>query len=133
MYQSGDDWGWEEVQETAQGLIAFKDMNRFKKLCGHREGYRYVEANEEEDIYGEWERYVLNGETKYCGVLIGHKTQGEDEEEENSDNENRGGYHLVDQGHKYYLAFHQWSAFAGWLESHMPEERGMVHKFEVRW
>lgn len=132
-YQTGDYLGWEAVREAARELIDKKDMRRFRILCDYeaKHGYRYVEENEMEDIYDEWQKDVVKGLTRYCGVSIGHKS--EDEEEENWDDENHGGYDLVDRGREYYLAFHQWSAFAGWLESRTPEEQGMVREFEVRW
>ena len=134
----------EEEAPKRSKMIVIKNVDReaIEKLrhdilsCADHEehhGYSCVRENEMGDICGEWDTYVVKGLTRYCGVSIGHKTQGEDEEEENSDDENRGGYDLVDQGRKYYLAFHQWSAFAGWLESRTPEERGMVREFEVRW
>ena len=130
---SGDEGGWWQVREAAQGLIADEDMSRFKKLCRHRDAQRYVEENEEEDIYDEWERYVRRGTTKYCGVSVGHEVQEEYENEcDDSDDEDRLWWDDEDHGgRKYYLAYHQWSAFVAWLELRAPEEQGMVREFWV--
>lgn len=126
-YQSGDDWGWEQVRESAKKLIADEDMKRYMKLGDH-----IVDEDEKEDVYCEWERYVRYGATKYCGVSIGHKTQGEDEDERDWDDEDRGRWDdCEDGGRDFYLAYHQLSAFAEWVRTRTPEEQGMVREFEV--
>ena len=126
-YASGDDGGWEQVRVAAQGLIAVADMQQYIKLADH-----FVSEDEKEDVHGEWERYVRNGATKYCGVSIGHKVQGEDEDECDWDDEDRGLWDdCEDGGRDFYLAFHQLSAFAEWVRTRTPEEQGMVREFEV--
>ena len=124
---SGDEYGWEQVRESAKKLIVDEDMKRYMKLAD-----RFVDDEEKEDVHDEWELYVRNGATKYCGVSIGHKVLGEDEDERGLDDEYRG---LLDDsedgGRDFYLAFHQLSAFAEWVRTRTPEEQGMVREFEV--
>ena len=124
---SGDEFLWEQVRESAKGLIADEDMKRYMKLADC-----FADEDEKEDLHGEWERYVRNGTTKYCGVSIGHKVQGEDEDERGWDNEDRGWWDdREDGGCDFYLTYHQLSAFAEWVRTRMSEEQGMVHEFEV--
>jgi len=115
------------VRESAKKLIVDEDMKRYMNLTD-----RFANEVEKEDVYGEWEKYVRNGATKYCGVSIGHKVQGEDEDERGLDDDYRRLWDdCEDGGRDFYLAFHQLTAFAEWVRTRTPEEQGMVREFEM--
>ena len=126
-HESGDHGEWEEVQVAAQGLIKERDMQLFLKLCQHEKGGRYVDSNEEEDIFGEWDGCVKRGTTKYCAVSVGMI----DAEESEVNEEDRLLFEEGGTGQRYYAAYHQWHAFAAWLETRTAKEQGMVREFKV--
>jgi len=126
-HESSDHEEWEEVQVAAKELIKERDMKLFLKLCQHEKGRRFVDSNEEEDIFGEWDGYVKRGTTKYCAVSVG--MIGAEEYEANE--ENRLFFEEGRAGQRYYAAYQQWHAFTTWLETRTAEEQGMVREFEV--
>jgi len=119
-HASGDELGWEDVRDSAKRLIDKEDMKQYLKLDDD-----FADEEEKDDVHGEWELYVRRGATKYCGVSVGHKVQGEDEGDRTLWDEDDDG------GRDFFLAYHQLSAFAAWVKTRTLEEQGMVQEFEV--
>ena len=119
--------GWGTAIQLLHELATEKDVKRLNAYCKNNKYDKYLEDDDLE-IQETWSR-AFRGELLYyliCYGISGHE-EWEPEAEEP--------YYLLDRdedntGYEYYLAYHQWNTFQGWLANH-SKTRENVNQFEV--
>jgi len=121
-YYSGNRLGWQRVIVAANTLLTGKDMRRFMMNC-RREDLRAFVEESDMDLYTVW-KGVLRGPIEYCTIRTGVGSSL------NNDDVLAGYVNHEDPGRRFYLALHQWQAYASWLSFH-PDEAAAYRGFEV--
>ena len=121
-YYSGDRLEWQRVIAAANSLLTGKDMRRFRTYC-HREDLRAFLEESDMDLYTAW-KAVLRGPIEYCTIRTGVVSSL------NIEDVPAGYVNHEDPGRHFYLALHQWQAYASWLSFH-PDESAAYRRFEV--
>jgi len=121
-YYSGDRLEWQRVIAAANSLLTGKDMRRFRTYC-HREDLRAFLEESDMDLYTAW-KAVLRGPIEYCTIRTGVGSSL------NIEDVPAGYVNHEDPGRRFYLALHQWQAYASWLSFH-PDEAAAYRRFEV--
>jgi hypothetical protein len=121
-YYSGNRLGWQRVIVAANTLLTGKDMRRFMMNC-RREDLRAFFEESDMDLYTVW-KGVLRGPIEYCTIRTGVGSSL------NNDDVLAGYVNHEDPGRRFYLALHQWQAYASWLSFH-PDEAAAYRGFEV--
>ena len=107
--------GWGTAIQLVHGLATEKDVKRLSAYCENSRYDKYL-GNDNSEIYETWIR-AFQGENIYYliryGISVHEDWEPEEEEsfycfERDEDN----------TGYEYYLAYHQWNAFQGWLANH---------------
>ena len=119
--------GWRTAIQLLRELATEKDVKRLNAYCEDSRYNKYL-GGDDSEIYETWIR-AFRGENLY--YLISYGISGhEDWEPEEED----PFYHFKRDGDntrfKYYLTYHQWNAFQGWLTNH-PAARENFHQFKV--
>jgi hypothetical protein len=97
-------------------------MRRFMMNC-RREDLREFFEECDMDLYTVW-KAVLRGPIEYCTIRTGVGSSL------NNDEVLAGYVNHEDPGRRFYLALHQWQAYATWLSFH-PDEAAAYRRFEV--
>jgi hypothetical protein len=121
-YYSGNRLAWQRVIDAANTLLTGKDMVRFMMNC-RREDLREFFDESDMDLYTTW-KAVLRGPIEYCTIRTGVGSSL------NNDDVLAGYVNQEDPGRRFYLALHQWQAYASWLSFH-PDEAAAYRRFEV--
>lgn len=121
-YYSGNRLGWQRVIVAANTLLTGKDMRRFMINC-RREDLRAFFEESDMDLYTVW-KGVLRGPIEYCTIRTGVGSSL------NNDDVLAGYVNHEDPGRRFYLALHQWQAYASWLSFHQ-DEAAAYRRFEV--
>ena len=121
-YYSGNRLVWQRVIVAANTLLTGKDMQRFMMNC-RREDLRAFFEESDMDLYTVW-KAVLRGPIEYCTIRTGVGSSL------NNDDVLAGYVNYEDPGRRFYLALHQWQAYASWLSFH-PDEAAAYRRFEV--
>ena len=121
-YYSGNRLGWQRVIDAANTLLTGKDMRRFMMNC-RREDLREFFEESDMDLYTTW-KAALRGPIEYCTIRTGVGSSL------NNDDVLAGYVNQEDPGRRFYLALHQWQAYASWLSFH-PDEAAAYRRFEV--
>jgi hypothetical protein len=105
-----------------------KDIKRLNTYCEKNKYNKYLEDDDSE-IYKSWSR-AFQGEHLY--YLIRYGISGHEDWEPEAEEPYYYGFDREEDntGYKYYLAYHQWNAFQGWLSNH-SEARESFNQFEV--
>jgi hypothetical protein len=118
---------WRDVISSANDLLTCRDLGRFAALCN--ESYDAVEG--EYYLYKNWQ-FLFLGRPTYIWIRNGVEGHEEDKESNyvGSDNGSWGGGVESTGGRKYFLLYHHWIAYFGWLQF-CPEEAARYRQFEV--
>jgi hypothetical protein len=104
-----------------------KDIKRLSAYCKNSRYDKYL-RDDDSEIYKTWIR-VFQGETLYYLILYGISGR-EDWEPEEEDPFYSFERDEDNTGYKYYLVYHQWNAFHGWLANH-SKARENFNQFEM--
>ena len=118
--------GWGTAIQLLHELATEKDVKRLSAYCKISRYDKYL-GDDDLEIYETWRR-AFRGENLYYLIRYGINGREEWEPEEEP-------FYCFDRdedntGYKYYLAYHQWNAFQGWLANH-SEARENFYQFEV--
>ena len=119
--------GWEMAIQMLHELAAEKDIKRLNAYFEKNRYDKYL-GDDDSQIYKTWRR-AFQGESLY--YLIHYGISGcEDWEPEAEEPFYRFDRDEDNTGYEYYLAYHQWNAFQGWLANH-SKARENFNQFEV--
>ena len=115
--------GWGSAIHLLHGLAMEKDVKRLNAYCESNKYNKYLEDDDSEN-FESWS-CAFQGERLY--YLIGYGVSGHEDWEPD--------YYGFDReedntGYAYYLAYHQWNTFQGWLSNH-SEARESFNQFEA--
>ena len=119
--------GWETAIQLLHELAMEKDVKRLNAYCENNKYDKYL-GDDDLEIYKTWSR-AFQGEHLY--YLIRYGISGREDWEP----EVKEPYYCFDRdedntGYEYYLVYHQWNAFQGWLANH-SQTRENFNQFEV--
>ena len=118
--------GWGTAIQLLHELATEKDIKRLNVYCENNRYDKYL-GGDDSEIYKTWS-CAFRGERLYYLIRYGISGREDWEPEEEL-------YYPVDRdedntGYKYYLAYHQWNAFQGWLANHSKADENF-NQFEV--
>jgi hypothetical protein len=108
-------------------LVTEKDVKRLNAYCENNKYDKYL-GGDDSEIYKTWSP-AFRGECLY--YLIRYGISGHEEWEPEAEEP----YYCFDRdedntGYEYYLVYHQWNAFQGWLVNH-SEAGENFYQFKV--
>ncbi len=121
--------GWGTAIQLLHELAAEKDVERLNTYCEKNKYNTYLEDDDLE-IYESWS-CAFRGERLY--YLIRYGISGHEDWETEAGEPYYYGFDREEDnttGYEYYLAYHQWKTFQGWLSNH-SEARESFNQFEV--
>ena len=119
--------GWGTAIQLLHELATEKDVKRLNAYCKNNKYDKYL-GDDDSEIYETWSR-AFRGERLY--YLIRYGISGHEEWEPEAEEQ----YYCFDRdedntGYGFYLAYHQWNAFQGWLVNHSKAHKNF-NQFEV--
>jgi hypothetical protein len=114
--------GWRDVISSVHNLLTRRDLERFAALC--YDVHNAVEGKYY--LYKHWQSSFL-GHPTYIRIRNG--VEGH-EEDVWSNNKSWGGGIESNGRREYFLAYHQWIVYAGWL-LFCPDEAARYRQFKV--
>ncbi len=119
--------GWGNVIQLLHELAMEKDVKRLNAYCENNKYDKYL-GDDDQEIYKTWSCAFRGGHLYY---LIRYGISGrEDWEPEAEEPYYRFDGDEDNTGYEYYLVYHQWNAFQGWLANH-SKARENFNQFEV--
>ena len=124
----GNAKGWGTAIGILHELAMVKDVKRLNAYCKNDKYNEYL-GNDDSEVYGSWSR-AFRGERVY--YLIRYGISGREDWEPEADRPYYHGFEREEDntGYEFYLAYHQWNAFQGWLSNH-SEARESFNQFKV--
>ena len=109
-------------------LATEKDVERLNTYCENNKYNKYL-GDDDSEIYKSWSR-AFQGERLY--YLIRYGISGREDWEPEAEEPYYYGFEREEDntGYEYYLAYHQWNAFQGWLANH-SKAREIFNQYEV--
>ncbi len=120
--------GWGTASQLLHELATEKDVKRLNAYCENNKYNKYL-GDDDSEIYESWSR-VFQGERLY--YLIHYGISGQEDWEPEAGEPYYYGFDREEDntGCEYYLLYHQWNPFQGWLANH-SEARESFNQFEV--
>jgi hypothetical protein len=125
-HENASQYGHEGMSGYVKELLTPSNMRVFSRLCLDTDD-SFV-AFKEIELYNEYEKNVMRGETEFVVVSVGIAPGGLGRDE--------GAAHF-EEGHKaevarvYYLLRHQMAAYTAYLQSRSSEENAYYDEFLV--
>ncbi len=119
---------WGTAIQLLHELATEKDVERLNTYCENNKYNEYL-GDGHSEIYESWSR-AFQSERLYYRIRYGNS--GHEDWEPEAEEPYYYGFDREEDniGYEYYLAYHQWNAFQGWLVNH-SEARESFNQFEV--
>ncbi len=120
--------GWGTAIRIFHELATVKDVKRLNAYCKNNKYNEYL-GDDDLKVYQSWSR-AFQGERLY--YLIHYGISGFEDWEPEAEEPYYYGFKREEDntGYEYYLAYHQWNAFQGWLSNH-SKAREIFNQFKV--
>ncbi len=120
--------GWGTTIQLLHELARENDIKRLNTYCKKDKYNKYL-GDDDSEIYESQSR-AFQGERLY--YLIRYGISGHEDWEPEVEEPYYYGFDREEDitGYEYYLAYHQWNAFQGWLLNH-SKAREIFNQFEV--
>ena len=108
--------GWGTVIQLLHGLATEKDVKMLNTYCKNDKYNKYL-GDDDSEIYKSWS-HTFQGERLY--YLIRYVISGCEDWEPDAEETYYYGFDREEDntGYEYYLVYHQWNTFQGWLLNH---------------
>jgi hypothetical protein len=108
--------GWGTAIQLLHELATEKDVERLNTYCENNKYNKYL-GDDDSEIYESWSR-AFQGEHLYYLIRYGISGREDWEPEVGEPYYYGFGREEDNTGYEYYLAYHHWNAFQGWLANH---------------